>query len=62
MGIWNPILSFLYSILRDAPGGVVRKFFLAVYVLGNVLFATALILLVVLAPVRDVLAKLKGDT
>ena len=49
-------------LIRDAPGGVVRKFFLAVYVLGNVLFAAALILLVVLAPVRDVLAKLKGDT
>ena len=41
---------------------MVRKFFLAVYVLGNALFAAALILLVVLAPVRDVLASLKAES
>ena len=57
-----PFCELFHCLFRDAPGGVVRKFFLAVYVLGNALFAAALILLVVLAPVRDVLAKLKGDT
>ena len=56
-------MSSIYLMInRDAPGGVVRKFFLAVYVLGNLLFAAALILLVVLAPVRDVLAQLQGDS
>ena len=45
------------ELKRDAPGGAVRKFFLAVYMLGNLVFAAALVLLVVFAPVRPILVR-----
>ena len=43
------------ELKRDAPGGGIRKFFLAVYIIIGSLVTAALIALVVLAPTRDAL-------
>jgi hypothetical protein len=41
------------ELKRDSPGGGIRKFFLAVYIIIGSLVTAALIALVVLAPTRD---------
>ena len=42
-----------HQLKRDSPGGGIRKFFLAVYIIIGSLVTAALIALVVLAPTRD---------
>ena len=41
------------ELKRDSPGGGIRKFFLAVYIIIGSLVTAVLIALVVLAPTRD---------
>ena len=43
------------ELKRDSPGGLIRKFFLAVYIIVGSLLTAALVALVVFAPVRDTL-------
>ena len=45
------------ELKRDSPGGVLRQFFLAVYIIVGSLLTAALVALVVLAPTRDSLVE-----
>ena len=43
------------ELKRDAPGGALRKFFLALYIIVGSLVTAALVALVILAPTRQAL-------